>query len=375
MSTNLTYPYTFEGGEKAVASEVNANFDVIKIFANAINSEIQSIQTAIGKLEEKPTREMLDVYFSFSAESPTGAYPLWTGETITNCKLIYPDFWKEINRLADAQNIPTVTSEEYEEKIEEFGQCASFYIDTLNGHVRLPKITRFISSISDLTEIAKIENDANKAHIHNINVSSDGSKAGTDTKTGYLARGFTKYSSPWSVNHNNGENEVLVTSEGEEEGHPKNVRLCLYLQVANNTAEISRLDVDVIVEQMNTALEELEKAYNEYSASLEAEFGKIKEQVLNASPVTKVEDTTVSSSLWLEITAPNNEYKEAGYLYSAAIPVDEAEETLAPTVVFSVKDATSGNFAPTADADDGHVFIYAKEKPAEDILIKTIILQ
>ena len=375
MSTNLTYPYVFLGGKKAVASEVNANFDAVKLFANAINSEIQSIQTAIGKLEEKPTREMLDVYFSFSAESPTGAYPLWTGETITNCKVIYPDFWKEINRLADAQNIPTVTNEEYEEKLEEFGQCASFYIDTLNGHVRLPKITRFISSISELADLAKLENDANKAHIHNINVNSgSGGKGGYSPIEGYLANGFTKYSNPWMSATNN-VNEVLVASEGEEEGHPKNARLCLYLQVANNSAEISRLDVDLIVNQMNTALEELEKAYNEYSALLEAEFGKIKEQVLNASPVTKVEDTTVSSSLWLEITAPNNEYKEAGYLYSAAIPVDEAEETLAPTVVFSVKEALSGNFAPTADADDGRVFIYAKEKPAEDILIKTIILQ
>lgn len=375
MSTNLTYPYVFLGGKKAVASEVNANFDAVKLFANAINSEIQSIQTAIGKLEEKPTREMLDVYFSFSAESPTGAYPLWTGETITNCKVIYPDFWKEINRLADAQNIPTVTNEEYEKKLEEFGQCASFYIDTLNGHVRLPKITRFISSISELADLAKLENDANKAHIHNINVNSgSGGKAGYNPIEGYLANGFTKYSNPWMSETNN-VNEVLVASEGEEEGHPKNARLCLYLQVANNSSEISRLDVDLIVNQMNTALEELEKAYNEYSSLLEEEFGKIKEQVLNASPVIKTDEIIVNSLDWTQNLDQENEYVKAGYSYTAYIETDEAEETLAPTVVFSVKDAISGNFAPNAEAHNGGITIYAKEKPTEDVLIETIILQ
>lgn len=49
-------------------------------------------------------------------------------------------------------------------------------------------------------------------HIHGIKVSTDGSKDGYDTAKGYLARGFTKYSSPWSQNNNNGVNKILVTS-------------------------------------------------------------------------------------------------------------------------------------------------------------------
>ena len=94
---NLSYPYIFEGGEKAVASEVNANFDAIKLYADAINAQITAIQSAIGDLEKKPTREMFDIYYSIRSEAPAGAYPLWTGETITNAKLLYPDFWKELN--------------------------------------------------------------------------------------------------------------------------------------------------------------------------------------------------------------------------------------------------------------------------------------
>lgn len=375
MSTNLTYPYTFEGGEKAVASEVNANFDAIKLFANAINSEIQSIQTAIGKLEEKPTREMFDVYFSLRGETPTGAYPLWTGETITNCKILFPEFWKELNRLANAQNVPTVTSEEYEQKLEEYGQCASFYIDTLNGHVRLPKITRFISSISELADLAKLENDVNKAHIHNINVNSgSGGKDGYSPVEGYLANGFTKYSNPWMSATNN-TNKVLVASEGEEEGHPKNARLCLYLQVVNNTAELSTIDVSLIVEQMNTALAELQQAYNEYSAKLQEDYNAIKDDILNSSPVIKTDEIIVSSLDWVYIAEDNNEYVQAGYPNTASIEVEDATEELTPTVVFSVKDAASGNFAPSAESRDGHVIIYAKEAPKEAVHIETIILQ
>ncbi len=67
--TNLIYPYTFEGGKKAVASEVNANFDAVRMFANGINATLSDIQTAIADLQKKPTREMFDIYFSITGET------------------------------------------------------------------------------------------------------------------------------------------------------------------------------------------------------------------------------------------------------------------------------------------------------------------
>ena len=57
--TNLVYPYEFEGGTKAVASEVNANFEAVKVFANGINATLTDIQSAINDLQSKPTREKL----------------------------------------------------------------------------------------------------------------------------------------------------------------------------------------------------------------------------------------------------------------------------------------------------------------------------
>ena len=367
--TTLIYPYEFEGGKKAIASEVNANFEAVKTFANGINATIADLQTAIAELKNKPTREMLDIYYSFSSQTPAGAYPLWTGETITHCKSLYPQFWNKVKNLAAMGNLVTVTEEEYEEKLEEYGQCAAFYLDELNGHLRLPKVTRFISSIADLTELAKVENSANTAHTHNVKVSSDGSKNGYDTATGYLARGYTKYSSPWSSNNNNGENKVLLTSEGEEEGRPKNVKLCLYIQVANNLGELSELNTNAIAEELEAALVSLQSAYQTYSADLEQTYQSIKNDIIIASPVIKDYDIEVSTSMFVA----DSTYAE--YPYKVDIPYEDADEDLIPEVNFALEQIESGNYAPVALSGNGYVRIYAKEVPETGFIIPSIVLQ
>lgn len=367
--TNLVYPYEFEGGKKAVASEVNANFEAVKSFANGINATISDIKSAITDLTNKPTREMFDIYYSFSAETPVGAYPLWTGETITNCKSLYPQFWKKLNQLAENSLIRTVTSEEYAEKLETYGQCASFYIDTLNGHVRLPKITRFISSIADLTELAEVENDANKAHTHKLKAyTRSGNKNAAIDR--FLGSGTDNSKSDmfWS-DVTDIENEAAVVSEGEEEGHPKNVKLCLYLQVANNTAEISELDVNAIIEQMNTALSALQAEYDEYSAELKGLYDEIKQDILKSSPVIKEDDITVLPAMFVA----DETYSD--YPYKADLLISDALAEHIPTVNFALEQAESGNYAPVSLAGNGYVRIYAKAIPETGFVIPTMILQ
>lgn len=367
--TNLIYPYEFEGGKKAVANEVNANFEAVKAFSNGVNATLTDIKSAIEDLKNKPTREMFDIYYSFSAEAPVGAYPLWTGETITNCKSLYPQFWKKLNSLVEKSMIKTVTAEEYEQKLQDFGQCASFYIDTLNGHVRLPKITRFISSIADLVDLAVEQNDCNKLHRHNLRAyTGSGNRNASETR--YLGSGTDNSKSDmfWS-DTTNIENTAVVVDNGENEGHPKNVRLCLYIQVANNIAEISELNVDVIVEQLNSALEELQSAYNTYSEELNKLYERVRKDIINSSPVVKDTDIEVSVSDWVADAT----YED--YPYKADIVNEDATVDSVPLVVFSLQDATSGVFAPVAEAFKGYVRIWAKEKPTQNIHISSIVLQ
>lgn len=370
--TNLIYPYVFEGGKKAVANEVNANFEAVKAFSNGVNATLTDIKTAIADLKNKPTREMFDVYYSFSAETPIGAYPLWTGETITNCKSLYPQFWKKLNSLVDKSMLPTVTNEEYEEKLEEYGQCASFFVDTLNGHVRLPKITKFISSIEDLTQLAEEQ----KAGLPNITGSLKPYRMGnpdgafyqdetpdfrhTASKDGSNA--FDQYSTKFDASRSS---EIYG---GSDTVQPPAIRLCLYLQVANNTTEIAELNVDVVIEQMNEALASLETAYNDYYNRLNELYAQIRENIASASPIVKEEDIYVSSGMFFE------ERTYPDYPFAVDLYVPSATEYGVPTVNFALEQTQSGVFAPISYAGNGFVRIYAKEI-TPDFVIPSVVVQ
>lgn len=353
---NLTYPYIFEGGEKAVASEVNSDFDAVKQYANSINLEIQEIQAAIGKLEEKPTREMFDIYFSIRGETPTGAYPLWTGETITNCKVLYPEFWKELTRLAQSNNVPTVESDdEYDEQVEEYGQCFAFYIDELNGHVRLPKITRFISSISSLGDLGKVYNDQIKKHTH---LSRIGNSAITATNKNAIRYDVAQFSS-----------QATTGETGGDEGYPKHGRLCMYIQVVNNTAELSKLDVDSLKQELETYITRIKEDYNLYLAGLQAEYDKIKGDIAIAAKTYKYTNVQVEVDEFVaDETYPD-------YPLKADIDVPDANADMIATVIFSISDAESGNYAPVNETSEGVVTVYAKEVPEAPLVIPTILVQ
>ena len=282
--TNLIYPYTFEGGKKAVASEVNANFDAVKLFANGINATLADIQNAVAELKKKPTREMFDIYFSITGETPYGAYPLWTGETITNCKLLYPQFWKKLLELISKEKVPTVESDTaYDEKVEEYGQCPAFYIDEANGHVRLPKITQYIRGISELSQLGNALKAQIADHRHFIANGDDGKSTYTSiTKSNHLSQeGGASPTQAISYRLNGTDSEAIkgltsgVTSSSVVKGstvRPDSVQLALYIQVANNFADIAELNTDVIAEQLSGAIADLDNSYNEYSAKLQASY-------------------------------------------------------------------------------------------------------
>ena len=63
------------------------------------------------------------------------------------------------------------------------------------------------------------------------------------------------------------------------------------------------------------------------------------------------------------------------YPYHIDIPLQEAKSTHIPTVVFSLNDAISANFAPIAECYDGYVRIFLKTPIAYSIEIPTILLQ
>ena len=162
---------------------------------------------------------------------------------------------------------------------------------------------------------------------------------------------------------------MLLTSEGEEEGHPKNVKLCLYIQVANNLGELSELDTNAIAEELEAALAALQTAYQTYSADLEQTYRAIKDDIIIASPVIKDYDIEINPSMFVLDTT----YED--YPYKADIPFEDAQEDLVPEINFSLEQIESGNYAPVALSGNGYVRIYAKEVPETELVIPSIVLQ
>ena len=67
-------------------------------------------------------------------------------------------------------------------------------------------------------------------------------------------------------------------------------------------------------------------------------------------------------------------YTYGDYPYRASVALSGVTSSMIPEVIFSVEDATGGNFAPVAESYNGGVYLYAASKPENAVTIPTIIL-
>lgn len=203
------------------AGEFGGLTEAERALLNAVNEKLDAVL-------QKPLQHcVFDVFYNFSAVAPPGAFPLWTGEFINGARDKYPEFYNALTEFAAAGYVPVVaTNEEYETAVQTFGQCPSFYIDEAAGAVRLPKITRFISSIGQLSDIGAVLNDQIKAHAH------EGSCVIVSVSPGRKDRESINIGWPGGA----------TKETGGPETYPKHVRIPLYIQVA---ARLVRDEMDL----------------------------------------------------------------------------------------------------------------------------------
>lgn len=299
--TNLIYPFEFEGGKKAIANEVNANFEAVKCFANGVNQVLRDVQSSISELENRSTRNVFEIFYAISTKVPTGAYPLWTGETINNCKSLFPDFWKEALNRKKLGTIKTVESNEtYNQVVSTYGQCGSFYIDELNGHIRLPKITKFIEGIEALGDLAK----AVKAGLPNIkgNIYNSASYTQEPTadgafnvnKTGAASTSSMGKTSRSTVSFDASRSNSLFGASNTVQ--PASMKLPLFIQVANNVVEISEMNTQLIAEELSEASAQLSEQYQGYKTALETQYETLGETVLEDADRAEAAKTSAQQS-------------------------------------------------------------------------------
>lgn len=269
------------GGTKARAKDVNDNNDILKSAIYELEEQLNTFGTYIEDLKRKPTRAAFEVYYYYSTVAPTGAFPLWTGEWINHCKSLYPDFWNELVKRKEAGQVRAVENDVYEEEVTEKGQCGAFVVDELNGHVRLPKITRFISSLENEIDIGTTQDAAMAKHKHNFIASTNGGAHGA-TATSYVASTTYAASSARSLwtSPGNVTNTVAIAENGtDDKGHPQNVRLGLYIQVANNVAQISAMDTQAIEKELADALDTIEETKTDALTQIATDGNEILTQI------------------------------------------------------------------------------------------------
>lgn len=94
------------------------------------------------KKEISGAKNIFEVFYSMSRETPPGAYPLNTGEWIRGCQTLYPEFYQKAVEYGSKNYIRTGTNAQYEAELASTGQSGIFVID--RADIRLPKVTRYI---------------------------------------------------------------------------------------------------------------------------------------------------------------------------------------------------------------------------------------
>lgn len=102
---------------------------------------------------------MFTVFHSISAKTPFGAYPLWTGEWISDCKNKHTAFWNEVIEQSAGGFLRLVENSVYENEVNNYGETGAFVVNQETGALRLPKITRFVSSIEQINQIGQPQMD------------------------------------------------------------------------------------------------------------------------------------------------------------------------------------------------------------------------
>ena len=281
----VTLPYEFVGGSKAIANQVNANFEAVTRGFTGINVALEELKAEVEKFNNKPLRDSFDIIVSLVGTAPTGAYPLWTGEWIYNARSIYKDFWAKALEYKKGQNIRTLSTAEYDAEVEEYGETGAFVVDELNGHIRLPKIVHFVSGLSELSELGKPFHDNLPDHSHKVyqNNGTYGASSSIFQSLGPLTNSASAAGTFETAGVSNDDENLHLSSEVT----PKHIKCALFIQVANNTAEISAMDTAVIAEALSDAIDDIEAKGDEVLADID-ELAAEKVNLLNQTTTTNV---------------------------------------------------------------------------------------
>jgi hypothetical protein len=126
--------------------------------------------------------------------------------------------------------------------------------------------------------------------------------------------------------------------------------------VCGIVTETVRVDTSTMQSQFEALLTAIQNELLDLEAGTGVELKKLQFNNVSVEVADFVADTT---------------YED--FPFRASVPLEGVIESMIPEVVFSLLDATSGNFAPVAETYNGGVYLYASDKPEGNITVPVII--
>jgi len=210
-----------------------------------------------GEQGPQGVRNMFDIFYSALTVPPPGAMSLHLGTTIVDADVAFPDFYAACVSRAQDGSIPVCSALEYENSLQATGQCGCFVVDSVGKTIRLPKITRYLRSLNATGEAGATGMD----QIVNLTGTFPNS-SGTDSSIPFYSGVFSRGVS-FSGNGANARTNYVVNFDVSsqvrtgEEVEPRNVRMCLYIQVFSAAVEVGMAQAAALISSVERVQEAL----------------------------------------------------------------------------------------------------------------------
>lgn len=230
------------------------------------------------KQEISGAKNIFEVFYSMSRETPPGAYPLNTGEWIRGCQTLYPEFYAKALEYQPKGYIRVVSNETYESELASTGQCGAFVIS--NGDIRLPKITRYIRGYES-EQAGNVHNNVYLSGLPNLTGEAPVAERINITpwslyKGVFYVRGPESYSGRGDTDNDNvmmtfdasRSNAIYGKYESDAFGFSNEVvapcvTMALYIQVFNRVPITGYVQIKDVLELVTNYTKQMDQRYQE----------------------------------------------------------------------------------------------------------------
>lgn len=309
------------------------------------------------KKEISGAKNIFEVFYSMSRETPPGAYPLNTGEWIRGCQPLYPEFYQKAVEYGSKNYIRTGTNAQYEAELASTGQSGMFVIE--GSDIRLPKVTRYIRGYES-NQAVNVHNKVYTSGLPDINLALryDDWNPGP-VLSAYGANGHAVYGtrendeyminiSGVAIRNRAGDlikDPAYTRYKNNAHGFAKEVvapcvAMSLYIQVFNQAPMAGYVNVQNVLKLITDYTKQMNKKYEE---AIDAVNAVLQGGVLGAPNYAK---GVVISSNASSYTAPSD-----GWIYNRWVRSGVGATLILTTYIYS--DATKSKRLFTYTNSDG----------------------